>query len=49
MSEREERLSVDPARMQRIMKDRLTRRSFLRGAGTGAAGISLAAIRAAWG
>jgi spermidine/putrescine transport system substrate-binding protein len=49
MSEREERLSVDPARMQRIMKDRLTRRSFLRGAGTGAAGISLAAILAACG
>ena len=49
MREREGRLSVDPARMQQIMRDRLTRRSFLRGAGTGVAGISLAALLAACG
>jgi spermidine/putrescine transport system substrate-binding protein len=49
MTEGEERLSVDQARMRRIMRNRLTRRSFLRGAGTGVAGISLAAILAACG
>jgi spermidine/putrescine transport system substrate-binding protein len=49
MTERHGGQSVDPARMQHIMMNRLTRRRFLRGAGTGVAGISLAAIMAACG
>ena len=40
---------VDPATMQDIMRRRLTRRSVLRGAGTGIAGFSLASFLAACG
>jgi spermidine/putrescine transport system substrate-binding protein len=47
MSERADDLDRRQARMQRIMRNRLTRRTFLRGAGAGAAGISLAAFLAA--
>ncbi|HLB62297.1 MAG TPA: spermidine/putrescine ABC transporter substrate-binding protein [Actinomycetota bacterium] len=38
---------LDPSRMQEILRARLTRRGFLRGAGTGAVGISLGALLAA--
>jgi spermidine/putrescine transport system substrate-binding protein len=48
MSDRDDRI-VDPAVMQEIMRRRLTRRSVLKGAGTGIAGFSLASFLAACG
>lgn len=45
MNERNDRF--DPALMEAIIRRRLTRRGFLRAAGTGVAGISLSAILAA--
>src|SRR5262245_39839896 len=46
---REHRSTVEPAAMQRAFEYRLTRRSLLKGAGVGIAGISLASILAACG
>jgi spermidine/putrescine transport system substrate-binding protein len=48
MSDWDERI-VDPATMQEVMRRRLTRRSVLKGAGTGIAGFSLASFLAACG
>ena len=48
MTERGDRI-VDPAMMQEVMRRRLTRRSVLKGAGTGIAGFSLASFLAACG
>jgi spermidine/putrescine transport system substrate-binding protein len=48
MTDRDHRI-VDPATMQEIMRRRLTRRSVLKGAGTGIAGLSLASFLAACG
>jgi spermidine/putrescine transport system substrate-binding protein len=48
MSDRE-REYTDPAVMQRVMKHRLTRRSMMKGAGMGVAGLSLASFLAACG
>ena len=45
----EDRPLMDPAAMQRALEVRLTRRSLLRNAGVGVAGISLASILAACG
>lgn len=49
MSERDDRSFVDPSAMQEILRQRLTRRSMLKGAGMGVAGISLASLLAACG
>jgi spermidine/putrescine transport system substrate-binding protein len=49
MGERDERSTIDPAVMQGIMRKRLTRRSVLKGAGTGVAGFGLASFLAACG
>jgi spermidine/putrescine transport system substrate-binding protein len=49
MSEREDGSFVEPGRMQEILRRRLTRRSLLRGAGTGASALGLGAILAACG
>jgi spermidine/putrescine transport system substrate-binding protein len=49
MSERDDGSFVDPGRMQEILRRRLTRRSLLRGAGTGASALGLGAILAACG
>jgi spermidine/putrescine transport system substrate-binding protein len=49
MSERDEQSMIDQAVMRNIMKKRLTRRSVLKGAGTGVAGFSLASFLAACG
>jgi spermidine/putrescine transport system substrate-binding protein len=49
MSQREDGSFVEPGRMQEILRRRLTRRSLLRGAGTGASALSLGAILAACG
>ncbi len=49
MSDRSERSLVDPGLMGSLMQARLTRRGFLKGAGTGAAAISLGAFLAACG
>jgi spermidine/putrescine transport system substrate-binding protein len=49
MSDRDDRSFVDPSTMQEILRQRLTRRSMLKGAGAGVAGISLASILAACG
>ena len=48
MTERADRI-VDPGMMQDVMRRRLTRRSVLKGAGTGIAGFSLASFLAACG
>ena len=48
MSERE-RSYIEPNAMQRVLKQRLTRRTVLRGAGMGVAGFSLASFLAACG
>jgi spermidine/putrescine transport system substrate-binding protein len=48
MTERGDRI-VDPAMMHEVMRRRLTRRSVLKGAGTGIAGFSLASFLAACG
>lgn len=48
MSDRDERI-VDPTMMQEVIRRRLTRRSVLKGAGTGIAGFSLASFLAACG
>ena len=45
----EDRPPVDQAAMQRALEYRLTRRSLLKGAGTGIAGLSLASLLAACG
>ena len=47
MSGRDDRL--DEARLQAVWRNRLTRRGFLRGAGLGAAGLSMSAVLAACG
>jgi spermidine/putrescine transport system substrate-binding protein len=49
MSDRSERSLVDPELMESIMRARLTRRGFLKGAGTGAAAFSLGAFLTACG
>jgi spermidine/putrescine transport system substrate-binding protein len=49
MSEREDRSMVDPAAMNRVMRNRLTRRTVLKGAGMGVAGFSVASFLAACG
>jgi spermidine/putrescine transport system substrate-binding protein len=49
MTERDERIPVDPSAMQRALRYRLTRRSMLRGTGMGIAGFSLASFLAACG
>ncbi len=49
MTDRGERDFVDPRVMQRALAHRLTRRSVMRGAGTGAIGFSLAGLLAACG
>jgi spermidine/putrescine transport system substrate-binding protein len=47
MTERDDRPFVEPARVQEILRRRLTRRSLLRGAGTGATALGLGAFLAA--
>jgi spermidine/putrescine transport system substrate-binding protein len=49
MSDRDDRSFVDPSTMQEILRQRLTRRSMMKGAGMGVAGISLASLLAACG
>jgi spermidine/putrescine transport system substrate-binding protein len=49
MTERDDRSFVEPGRMQEILRQRLTRRSLLRGAGTGATVLGLGSILAACG
>lgn len=49
MSERDDRAAIDPSAMQQVMGHRLTRRSMLKGAGMGVAGISFASLLAACG
>ena len=49
MSERDDRSMVDPAAMNRVMRNRLTRRTVLKGAGMGIAGFSVASFLAACG
>jgi len=49
MSEQDEGTFLDPARMQAVLKSRLTRRGFMKGAGTGAAAIGLGSLLAACG
>jgi spermidine/putrescine-binding protein len=49
MIERDERSMIDEAAMRNIMRKRLTRRSVLKGAGTGVAGFGLASFLAACG
>jgi len=49
MTERDDRPFVDPGRMQEVLRHRLTRRSMMKGAGMGVAGISLASLLAACG
>lgn len=49
MTERDDGSFVEPGRMQEILRRRLTRRSLLRGAGTGATALGLGAILAACG
>ncbi|HEX9123068.1 MAG TPA: substrate-binding domain-containing protein, partial [Actinomycetota bacterium] len=49
MNQREEASFLEPERMQEVLRQRLTRRSLLRGAGTGAAAVSLGALLAACG
>jgi spermidine/putrescine transport system substrate-binding protein len=47
MNDRDDRSFVEPGRTQDILRRRLTRRSLLKGAGTGATALSLGAILAA--
>jgi len=49
MSERDDRSMMDPAAMNRVMRNRLTRRTVLKGAGMGVAGFSVASFLAACG
>jgi spermidine/putrescine transport system substrate-binding protein len=49
MSESDDRSMVDQAAMSRVMRNRLTRRTVLKGAGMGIAGFSVASFRAACG
>jgi spermidine/putrescine transport system substrate-binding protein len=49
MTERDDRSFVEPGRMQDILRRRMSRRSLLKGAGTGATALSLGAILAACG
>jgi spermidine/putrescine transport system substrate-binding protein len=49
MMQDDDRSFLDPVRMQRVMRARLSRRSLLKGAGTGATAISLGALLAACG
>ena len=49
MSERDDRSMMDPAAMNRVMRNRLTRRTVLKGAGMGIAGFSVASFLAACG
>jgi spermidine/putrescine transport system substrate-binding protein len=49
MSERDDRSMVDQAAMSRVMRNRLTRRTVLKGAGMGIAGFSVASFLAACG
>jgi spermidine/putrescine transport system substrate-binding protein len=49
MTERDDRSLVEPERMREILRQRLTRRSVLKGAGAGASVLSLGAILAACG
>ena len=49
MIEHEDRSFVEPGRMQEILRRRLTRRSLLKGAGSGATALSLGSILAACG
>jgi spermidine/putrescine transport system substrate-binding protein len=49
MTDQGERDFIDPSVMRRVLAHRLTRRSVMRGAGTGAVGFSLAGLLAACG
>ncbi|HZD78607.1 MAG TPA: spermidine/putrescine ABC transporter substrate-binding protein [Actinomycetota bacterium] len=49
MNQRDDRTFLEPQRMQEVLRRRLTRRSLLKGAGTGAAALGLGGLLAACG